>query len=146
MVLANPHFPWRGTERFWMAQLDVPGQYDVEGGTLMGFPMIGIGFNRNIAWTHTVSTSRRFVAYQLNLVPGDPTSYYLDGKPTKMGTITVAVKYGSTTVRHTFYTTHWGLVANVKQTARPFSAGTRSTPTRCTTRSFRTAPAPPTST
>ncbi len=86
LLLANPHFPWRGTERFWMAQLDVPGQYDVEGGTLMGFPFIGIGFNRNIAWTHTVSTTRRFVAYQLHLVPGDPTSYYLDGKPTKWGT------------------------------------------------------------
>ena len=26
MVLANPHFPWRGTERFWMAQLDVPSR------------------------------------------------------------------------------------------------------------------------
>jgi acyl-homoserine-lactone acylase len=76
MVLANPHFPWRGTERFWMAQLNVPGRYDVEGGTLMGFPLIGIGFNRDIAWTHTVSTDRRFVAYQLKLVRGDPTSYY----------------------------------------------------------------------
>jgi acyl-homoserine-lactone acylase len=113
MVLANPHFPWRGTERFWMAQLDVPGQYDVEGGTLMGFPLVGIGFNRNIAWTHTVSTTRRFVAYQLNLVPGDPTSYYLNGKPTKMGTVTVSVSYGGTTVKHTFYTTHWGLVTEV---------------------------------
>ena len=113
LLLANPHFPWRGTERFWMAQLDVPGQYDVEGGTLMGFPFIGIGFNRNIAWTHTVSTSRRFVAYQLHLVPGDPTSYYLDGKPTHMGRVTVTVKYGSTTVPHTFYTTRWGLVVDV---------------------------------
>jgi acyl-homoserine-lactone acylase len=113
MVLANPHFPWRGTERFWMAQLDVPGSYDVEGGTLMGFPLIGIGFNRNIAWTHTVSTSRRFVAYQLNLVPGDPTSYYLDGKPTKMGHVTVTLRYGGKTVNHTFYTTRWGLVTEV---------------------------------
>jgi acyl-homoserine-lactone acylase len=115
IVLANPHFPWRGTERFWMAQLDVPGRYDVEGGTLMGFPLIGIGFNRHIAWTHTVSTTRRFVAYQLNLVPGDPTSYYLDGKPTKMGTVDVTLRYGGTTVRHTFYTTRWGLVAEVAQ-------------------------------
>jgi acyl-homoserine-lactone acylase len=113
MVLANPHFPWVGTERFWMAQLDVPGRYNVEGGTLMGFPLIGIGFNRHIAWTHTVSTSRRFVAYQLKLVPGDPTSYYLDGKPTKMGQVTVAVRYGSSTARHTFYTSHWGPVVNV---------------------------------
>ena len=113
MVLANPHFPWRGTERFWMAQLDVPGKYDVEGGTLMGFPLVGIGFNRNLAWTHTVSTDDRFVAYQLKLVPGDPTSYYVDGKPVKMGHIDVSLRYGGTTVRHTFYTTRWGVVATV---------------------------------
>jgi acyl-homoserine-lactone acylase len=113
LVLANPHFPWRGTERFWMAQLDVPGQYDVEGGTLMGFPLIGIGFNRDIAWTHTVSTDRRFVAYQLKLVPGDPTSYYLNGRAVKMGHVRVSVSYAGKTVRHTFYTTHWGLVVSV---------------------------------
>jgi acyl-homoserine-lactone acylase len=113
MVLANPHFPWRGTERFWMAQLVVPGRYDVEGGTLMGFPLVGIGFNQHIAWTHTVSTSRRFVLYRLTLVPGHPTSYYLNGKPVSMGRVTVAVNTGSQTVRHTFYTTHWGLVLNV---------------------------------
>jgi acyl-homoserine-lactone acylase len=113
MVLANPHFPWRGTERFWMAQLDVPGSYDVEGGTLMGFPLVGIGFNRHIAWTHTVSTDDRFVAYQLKLVPGDPTSYYVDGKPVKMGRINVSFRYGGTTVHHTFYTTRWGVVATV---------------------------------
>ena len=115
MVLANPHFPWRGTERFWMAQLDVPGRYDVEGGTLMGFPLIGIGFNRHIAWTHTVSTSRRFVLYQLRLVPGDPTSYLLDGKPTKMGHTTVSVKFGGKTVTHRFYTTQWGPVVDVPE-------------------------------
>ena len=113
MVLANPHFPWRGTERFWMTQLTVPGSYNVEGGTLEGFPLVGIGFNQHLAWTHTVSTSRRFVAYQLNLVPGDPTSYYLDGKPVKMGQVTVSLKYGKTRVSHTFYTTQWGVVADV---------------------------------
>lgn len=115
MVLANPHFPWRGTERFWMAQLDVPGKYDVEGGTLMGFPLIGIGFNRHLAWTHTVSTTRRFLVYHLKLVPGDPTSYYLNGKATKMGRVTVHIRYGGKTVTHTFYTTHWGTVANVSE-------------------------------
>ena len=124
MVLANPHFPWRGTERFWMAQLDVPGSYDVEGGTLEGFPLIGIGFNRNLAWTHTVSTSRRFVAYQLKLVPGDPTSYYLDGKPVQMGHVTVSVKSGGETVRHTFYTTHWGLMVTVPAAGYAWSSTT----------------------
>jgi acyl-homoserine-lactone acylase len=115
MVLANPHFPWRGTERFWMAQLTVPGQYNVEGGTLEGFPLIGIGFNQDLAWTHTVSTDFRFTFYQLKLVPGDPTSYYVDGKPYKMGTVTVHVDTGHGTVSHTFYTTRWGRVLVVPQ-------------------------------
>ena len=115
MLLANPHFPWRGTERFWMAQLTVPGQYNVEGGTLEGFPLIGIGFNQHLAWTHTVSTSFRFTFYQLQLVPGDPTSYYVDGKAEKMGRVTVTVDTGHSTAKHTFYTTRWGTVADVAQ-------------------------------
>ncbi len=115
MLLANPHFPWRGTERFWMAQLTVPGQYNVEGGTLEGFPLIGIGFNQHLAWTHTVSTSFRFTFYQLQLVPGDPTSYYVDGKAEKMGHVTVAVDTGHGTAKHTFYTTRWGTVVDVAQ-------------------------------
>jgi acyl-homoserine-lactone acylase len=109
ILLANPHFPWNGTQRFWMTQLTVPGQYDVEGGTLMGFPLVGIGFNSTLAWTHTVSTDQRFTFYELKLVPGHPTEYYLNGKATKMGTETVSVDAGDgATVTHTFYTTHWG--------------------------------------
>jgi acyl-homoserine-lactone acylase len=115
MVLANPHFPWRGTERFWMAQLTVPGRYNVEGGTLEGFPLIGIGFNQDLAWTHTVSTDFRFTFYQLSLVPGDPTSYYVDGKPYKMGKETVRVDVSHRTTSHTFYTTRWGRVLVVPQ-------------------------------
>ena len=70
MVLANPHAPWRGTERWWMVHLKIPGVYDVMGGTLSGYPLVGIGFNRHLAWTHTTSTARRFVLYELQLVPG----------------------------------------------------------------------------
>src|SRR5580658_1775987 len=110
MVLANPHFPWYGTERFFAEQLDVPGSYDVEGGTLMGFPLIGIGFNSDLAWTHTVSTSTRFTLYQLKLAPHDPTSYVVDGKTIPMRTVKVAVNVGSSTVRHTFYTNRYGTV------------------------------------
>ncbi|MEA2468496.1 MAG: acyl-homoserine-lactone acylase, partial [Thermoleophilaceae bacterium] len=115
MVLANPHFPWRGTERFWMAHLTVPGQYDVMGGTLEGFPLIGIGFNRHLAWTHTVSTARRFTFFQLKLAPGDPTSYIVDGKTEKMKTVTVTVETPSGPQKHTFYTTRYGTVVNVPQ-------------------------------
>jgi hypothetical protein len=101
----------------YRALLDDPadraGQLQRRWGTLEGFPLVGIGFNQHLAWTHTVSTSRRFVAYQLNLVPGDPTSYSLDGKPVKMGQVTVSLKYGKSHVTHTFYTSHWGVMADV---------------------------------
>ena len=110
MVLVNPHFPWNGENRFWMAQLTVPGQYNVEGGTLYGFPLMALGFNQDMGWTHTVSTDQRFTFYQLKLVPGHPTTYYINGKAYKMGTETVQVNTGKGTVSHTFYTTRWGTV------------------------------------
>ena len=110
MVLVNPHFPWNGENRFWMAQLTVPGQYNVEGSTLYGLPLMALGFNQDLAWTHTVSTDQRFTFYQLKLVPRHPTSYYVNGKAYKMGTETVRVNTGKGTVSHTFYTTRWGTV------------------------------------
>jgi acyl-homoserine-lactone acylase len=110
MVLANPHFPWYGTERFFAEQLNVPGQYDVEGGTLMGFPLVGIGFNSDLAWTHTVSTSMRFTLVQLQLVAHHPTSYVVNGKWLRMHARTVTVNTGSGVVRHTFYATRFGTV------------------------------------
>jgi acyl-homoserine-lactone acylase len=113
MVLANPHFPWYGTERFFAEQLNVPGKYDVEGGTLMGFPLIGIGFNSDLAWTHTVSTSMRFTLEQLKLAKGHPTSYVVNGKTIKMRTETVSVNTGTGIIRHTFYITRFGTVVVV---------------------------------
>ena len=120
MVLANPHRAWRGTERFWLAHLTVPGSYDVMGGTPFGFPPIGIGFNRHMAWTHTTSTSRRFVIYQLRLAPDDPTSYVVDGAREKMTTQTVTV--GGQ--RHTFYSTRYGLVLDLPQAGYGWTSDT----------------------
>ena len=76
-----------------------------------GFPAIGIGFNKHVAWTHTTSTARRFVLFKLKLVPGDPTTYLVDGRAEKMGTQTVTA--GGRT--HTFYLTRYGVVMNLCQ-------------------------------
>ncbi|WP_370457679.1 acylase [Actinoplanes sp. OR16] len=116
MVLANPHFPWQGAERFYRMHLKVPGRYDVEGAALIGDPIIEIGHNRTIAWSHTVSTARRFVWNRLALVPGDPTSYYVDGVPEKMRARTVTVQTGGGPVSRTFYDTRYGPVAVVPGT------------------------------
>lgn len=84
MLLGNPHFPWSGPNRFYEMHLTIPGQMDVMGVGIGTYPMVSIGFNKDVAWSHTVSTGKRFTLYELALVPGDPTSYLVDGKPEKM--------------------------------------------------------------
>jgi acyl-homoserine-lactone acylase len=75
MVLANPHFPWQGEARFWECHLTIPGTYDVYGVCLLGAPGVQIGFNSQLAWTHTFSVGHRFTLYRLDLDPADPTRY-----------------------------------------------------------------------
>jgi acyl-homoserine-lactone acylase len=113
LLLGNPHFPWTDTERFYQAQVTIPGQIDVTGASLFGVPVILIGHNANIAWSHTVSTAFRFTPYQLTLVPGKPTTYLYDGKPTAMQPRTVTVDVGGgKTVTHTLWWTRYGPVFN----------------------------------
>src|SRR3954462_2442321 len=84
MMLGNPHFPWDGPERFYQAHLMIPGEVNVSGGSLYGVPLVLIGHTRSLAWSHTVSTAFRFTPYQLQLVPGSPTSYVVDGQVHRM--------------------------------------------------------------
>jgi acyl-homoserine-lactone acylase len=84
MVLANPHFPWEGELRMWECHLSVPGRLDVYGVTLLGMPGVVIGFNKDVAWTHTFSAGMRFTAYALPLVSGKPTTYLYNGEERQM--------------------------------------------------------------
>ncbi|HKG64781.1 MAG TPA: penicillin acylase family protein [Solirubrobacteraceae bacterium] len=108
VVLGNPHFPWQGAERWYELHLTVPGKLDAIGAALQGVPVVNVGFNRHVAWSHTVSTARRFTPYELKLEPGDPRSYLVDGKSVKMKRRTVSVRTSSGTQRHTFFETRWG--------------------------------------
>jgi acyl-homoserine-lactone acylase len=106
LLLGNPHFPWQGSRRFWQTQLTVPGRLDVSGSSLLGLPLVQIGFNKDVAWSHTVSTASTFGVFQLTLVPGDPTAYLVDGEPERMTHRTVRV--GG--VSRTLYSSRYGPV------------------------------------
>lgn len=116
MLIANPHFPWEGELKLYESHLKIPGQLDVYGAGLMGVPGILIGFNENVAWTHTVSDGQRLTIYQLTIDPADPTSYIFDGQSRKMEesvhTVQVLEEDGSMSeASRTFYRTHQGPVA-----------------------------------
>ena len=110
MVLGNPHFPWQGAERFYQAQLTIPGKLDVSGASLFGVPLILIGTTRGLAWSHTVSTARRFTPYEEKLVPGSPTSYMYDGKVEQMKADKVTVQLPGGDRTRTLYSTRHGPV------------------------------------
>ena len=113
MLLANPHFPWVGGMRFYQMHLTIPGKLDVMGAALPGLPMINIGFNQHLAWTHTVDSSKHFTLYRLQLDPKDPTRYLLDGQslPMTKQTVTVNVKQANGQIQpisHVVYSSQFG--------------------------------------
>jgi len=117
LLLGNPHFPWIGTERFYQAQLTIPGKINVTGASLYGVPLVLIGHNENVAWSHTVSTAFRFTPFQLTLVKGHPTEYLQNGKAVAMAPrkVTVMAKQPNgklAPVTHTLWWTRYGPVFN----------------------------------
>ncbi|MBK5418472.1 acylase [Pseudomonas sp. TH31] len=115
MLLANPHFPWVGAMRFYQMHLTIPGKLDVMGAALPGLPMINIGFNQHLAWTHTVDSSKHFTLYRLQLDSKDSTRYLLDGKslPLDQQTLTVNVKQPDGQIKpmsHVIYSSVFGPV------------------------------------
>ncbi|MCU1360252.1 MAG: peptidase penicillin amidase, partial [Ilumatobacteraceae bacterium] len=115
MLLGNPHFPWNGRYRFSQQQLTIPGKYNVAGASLIGSPVVNIGWNNNVAWSHTVSTAYRFTPYEYRTV-GTPFTYLSANgifKQVEKRTVNVTVKNddGSlSTVTKTMYRSPQGYV------------------------------------
>lgn len=115
LLLGNPHFPWAGMNRFWQMHLTVPGRMDVMGAATGHSALVQIGFNKDVAWSHTVSTGKRFTVHELTLAPGDATRYLVDGQPEKMRSRTLQIVSQDATgqpthVTHTLWSTRWGPV------------------------------------
>lgn len=119
ILLGNPHFPWSGPERWFQQHLTIPGVYDVMGASLQGVPVVNIGFNQNLAWSHTVSTGRRFTGYELHLLEDDPMKYMYDDEVLDIETVpvTIQVKLGDGTIVddvQDIYTTQYGPIIDLR--------------------------------
>ncbi len=118
VLFGNPHWYWGGPDRFYQSHLTLPGRLDVAGVSFLGIPVVMIGFNNDVAWSHTVSAARRFGLFDLTLDPADPTRYMVDGvsQPMRARPLAVEVRRpdGSTAIeRRTLYSTRFGPVADL---------------------------------
>ncbi len=119
MVLGNPHFPWTGSgNRWYQVHLTIPGVYNVFGASLVGIPLVNIGFNEYVAWSHTVSAANRFTLYELKLNPENPLQYSYDGmyRDITSEKVTALIKLDNGAVEsreHTFYASHYGPIIDL---------------------------------
>ncbi len=118
ILFGNPHFPWQGPLRFYVFRVSLGDEYNVMGAALGGVPLPLIGFNENVAWSHTVSTGSRFTFYELTLNPDNPMQYDYDGEMRDITAQTVSTEQvaadGSVeTVEYTFYLSHFGPIIDL---------------------------------
>ncbi|MFQ3244545.1 MAG: acyl-homoserine-lactone acylase [Arenicella sp.] len=105
ILFGNPHYPWSGPSRFHLIHMTLPGQVDIMGTSLLSTAGVSIGFNHDVAWTHTVSTGMRATLYKLQLHPDDPTQYLFKRGYVKMQARPVTLADGVTT---NVYFSHYG--------------------------------------
>lgn len=112
ILLGNPHYPWHGSSRFHLIHATLPGEVDVMGASLLNTSRVAIGFNKDVAWTHTVSTALRFTLYRLQLNPDNPLQYRYDGAyrdiEPRVVTVEVATADGTEARQQTIYLSHYG--------------------------------------
>ena len=119
LVLSNTHFPWQGDLRWNMSHVTIPGVYDIFGVALVGIPLPVMGFNKDLAWTHTVATGERFTFFELTLTADNPLQYLYDGEHRDIEPHAVSIERrladGTVeTLQHTFYTSHFGPIVDLE--------------------------------
>ncbi|HEY6923348.1 MAG TPA: penicillin acylase family protein [Steroidobacteraceae bacterium] len=113
VLVGNPHWFWSGPDRFYQMQLTIPGTIDVAGVAFLAIPLVMIGFNDSVAWSHTVSAARRFGLFELKLEPGHPDEYRYDGQvhTIKRLPVEIEVRAGDgtrQTIHRVIYRSHLG--------------------------------------
>jgi acyl-homoserine-lactone acylase len=98
LLLANPHLLWSGNMTWFEAHLVAPG-IDVHGASLIGLPVITVGFNDRLGWTHTVNTVDTEDLYELTV---EGAAYRWDGdlREFEADTIVLRVLEAETALRH----------------------------------------------
>ena len=130
VLFGNPHWFWGGPDRFYQMHLTLPGRLDVAGASFLGVPIIMLGFNDHVAWSHTVSAARRFGLFDVALDPADPARYLVDGASEAMTTREIGVDVRgddgkARRLTRTFYRTRHGLVLDLGGYNPAFAWGER---------------------
>lgn len=100
ILLANPHLMWGDLFTWFEIHLNLP-DHNIYGASLVGSPALGIMFNENLGWAHTVNTHDGADLFDLTLVDG---GYIFDGdiKTFEEDTVEIKIKEEDSTRTESF--------------------------------------------
>ena len=75
MLYVNPHLGWEGLVQWFEAHLKSEEGWNMIGGTFFGSPVIFLGHNEHLGWSHTVNHPATWDVYELELDPENPRRY-----------------------------------------------------------------------
>jgi penicillin amidase/acyl-homoserine-lactone acylase len=93
-LLVNSHQPYTGPVAWYEVRLESEAGWDIVGGVFPGSPVVLHGTNRDLGWASTVNTPDLADIYRLEIDPGDPDRYRIDGewKRLEKGEVALEVK------------------------------------------------------
>jgi acyl-homoserine-lactone acylase len=102
LLLQNPHLPWSDFYT-WMEAGITTRDVNAYGAALVGMPWLGIAFNDDLGWSHTVNAMDGADLYELELAAG---GYRWNGavRPFETTTEAIAVKQANGTMRQEPFT------------------------------------------
>ena len=79
-IAINPHQPWSGPVTFYEAHLHSEEGWNTNGGLFPGSPIVLLGHNESIGWTHTVNRPDLIDVYELQIHSKDKNKYMMGGR------------------------------------------------------------------
>jgi acyl-homoserine-lactone acylase len=98
LLLINPHLPWQDRFLFYEAQLTAP-EIDAYGCTLVGMPMLVMGFNNSLGWAHTINQHNGWGLYELTLTEKGEYQFDNEVRPLEVEKQIIKVKQSDGTFR-----------------------------------------------
>jgi penicillin amidase/acyl-homoserine-lactone acylase len=75
MLLVNPHLAWEGPTTWYEVHLHSEEGWNMTGGLFPGSPIVTLGHNENLGWTHTVNAPDLVDIYVLEMHPKKENKY-----------------------------------------------------------------------
>lgn len=79
-LLVNPHLAWEGPTTWYEVHIHSEEGWDMTGGLFPGSPVVTVGHNRNLGWSHTVNAPDLVDIYVLEINPDNPDQYRFEGE------------------------------------------------------------------